>query len=221
MRNIFSKSKYSIKHQQKGMTLIELLVVLGIFSVITGLVMFDYGSFKSTTSTQNLANDIALSVRKAQSSAIGVRGVNATFKYGHGIHFTNNEDKSNLKAGSFKSFILFADIDSGKYYDYDNNNSISCGSTGIECEEVITINGIDEISTIFLEEIPQSSPDGMLDIVFRRPDPDAIFCYRSNVNSTCSTEFSYVKIEISNGQENEDRISRMITIWNTGQISVK
>jgi len=108
MFNYFLKYKNYSKQQQKGMTLVELLVVLSIFALITGLIMFDYGSFKSATSTQNLANDIALSVRKAQSYAIGVRGVGATFQYGHGIHFTTDNDDSNNLAGSNKSFILFS-----------------------------------------------------------------------------------------------------------------
>ena len=56
-----NKNKYN-----RGMTLVELIVVLAIFMIILGLTIFDYSSFKSTTTIQNLADDIALTIRKAQ-----------------------------------------------------------------------------------------------------------------------------------------------------------
>lgn len=225
MINNLHKLKYFFKKQQKGMTLVELLVVLSIFIMITGLIMFDYGSFKSATSTQNLANDIALSVRKSQSYAIGVRGVSATFQYGHGIHFTTNPDNSNILAGSNKSFVLFSDVPTGSpptyndRYNYPSSGICSTPTSENECEEILTILGADKINAIYLEDVKKT--EGMLDIVFRRPNPDAFFCFRVNVGDSCTTNASNVTIEVSNGKIGEDQITRKIMIWNTGQISVE
>ncbi len=240
MSKNFNKIKYCLKNQKKGMTLIELLVVIAIFTMISSFVMYDYGNFRSTTSTQNLANDIALSIRKAQSSAIGVRSIGSDFQYGHGIHFTNSSNMSNSMSGSNKSFILFKypkpqpvnkntnnsnnhynSHNSMRRYNYSNNNKgMNCGNPQVECEEIVSIKGPDEISTISLNGNPQSL-GGSLDIVFERPNPDALFCYRDNVNSTCQTDFSSVQIKVSKGQKSKNNlVTRTITVWNTGQISV-
>ena len=61
---------------------------------------------------------------------------------------------------------------------------------------------------------------GTLDILFKRPNPDAIFCFLSSPNSICSSA-SYVTITIVNNQDVNKIISQKITVWNTGQISVQ
>ena len=38
------------------MTLVELMVVLAIFAVVTSLTIFDYGSFRTSVSMQNITN---------------------------------------------------------------------------------------------------------------------------------------------------------------------
>ncbi len=209
------------KNTNKGMTLIELVVVLGIFVVVSSIIVFNYGSFKSTASTQNLANDVALSIREAQSNAIGVRGVNSDFKYGHGIHFTEDPDTSNIIAGSNKSFVLFADLNDDGVYNYPNSSSSStCSENMMECEGIITINSLDNINNIYLDGVPKNQT-GMIDILFKRPNPDAIFCYRTSYNANCQSDFSNISIEVSNGMLPPDEVTYMVTVWNTGQISVK
>jgi len=214
------KNKF-FKNGNKGMTLIELVVVLAIFVVISSIIVFNYSNFRSTTSTQNLANDVALSIREAQSNAIGVRGINSDFQYGHGIHFTTSTDTSNIVAGSNKSFILFVDLNSNGLYDYPgSSNNSTCGSYGIECEGIINISTIDNINDIYLDGVSKSQV-GMLDISFKRPNPDAIFCYRVNYSDGCQSNFSNVSIKVSNGKFPPDEVTRMVTVWSTGQISVK
>ncbi len=226
MFNFSKKFKFHFRDLHKGLTLIELLVVLAIFSVVSSMVMFDYGGFRSTTSTQNLVNDIALSIRKAQSSAIGVVKVDSTFQYGHGIHFSVNK-LSNSMIGSNKSFILFTDIGNSGYYK-NNNNSSNCNSpmSNNECEEMLNIKGPDKISSfsIYQNGVRNVKHNGFLDIVFTRPNPDASFCYRSTMNSPCtqtSTLASSITITITNDQDSKQPITKKITVWNTGQISVQ
>ena len=240
----------------RGMTLVELVVVLAIFIVVSGLTMFEYQDFRSGASAQTLADDIALSVRKAQSFAIGVRNTNADFSSGFGVHFSVSSQESAPTSGSNKQFILFADTGSepNKSYDYDSS-STSCDlisvSVGNECVEQISINSAEVISGIYLygssdaiggSDPLQVDPNGSLDIVFLRPEPDAFFCYRtnltSNLGSPCDTSslsenggISRVRIEISNpnipkkydetGNSIKSVGTKFITIWNTGYISIE
>lgn len=220
----FHKNKYN-----KGMTLLELLVVIFIFMVISSITIFNYGNFNSSLSLQNLADDIALSARRAQGFAIGVRGVRGSdnsFNEGYGIHFSTNPN-SLLYAGSNKSFVLFADITKpnettpNQKYDYTSGN---CGepTVGNECMEVLSITSADRIDSIYLNDNPDSvSSTGTVDILFYRPNPEPKFCYRSNpANSGCDEDssISSVKIRVTNDQN--PGVFKTIMISNNGQISV-
>jgi len=198
------------------MTLVELMVVLAIFIIITGLVIFDYGSFRSVTSTQNLANDIALSIRKAQSYAIGVRGIGTNFLIRHGVHFSTNPNTSEPQSGSNKSFVLFTDnvVLDGEY------NIGECASPSIsECQEILTISGADKISGFYFDD-SEFLKEGTLDILFERPNPDSIFCYKEDEGDDCLRGFSYVTIKVSNNREGNEEVAREIKVWRTGQIGV-
>lgn len=202
MPKIFHKNKC-----HKGFTLVELMVVISIFAILSSIMVFNYGSFKSSLSIQNLADDISLSIRKAQGYAIGVHSSNNSFISGYGVHFSTAENKS---------FILFANLDNNTEY----NNSSGCGNptSNNECLEVLNITSSDKISAISV--IGNGSPQtaDTLDIFFKRPQPEPTFCARINGSSTCilGTSVSFVKITISN----DNGIFKIITISNVGQISV-
>ena len=108
----------------------------------------------SFLSIKNLADDIALTVRRAQGFAIGVRGYSTDFSQGYGIHFTSNTG-SDIYAGSNKAFILFADISNYNQYD---NSSATCGepSAGDECLELLSITSMDKITEIYASELRRS-----------------------------------------------------------------
>lgn len=204
MSKIFHKNN-------KGFTLIELIVVISIFAILSSIMVFNYGSFKSSLSIQNLADDIALSVRKAQGYAIGVHGygISNSFDSGYGVHFSTAESTAGSvsgNVGSNKSFILFANINNDKEYD----SSPSCGdpTSSTECLEVLSITSADEIKEILLG----STSVATLDIMFKRPNPEPKFY----VNGSYDASISSVKIKISN----DNGISKIITISNVGQISV-
>ena len=108
MFNNFHNNKYN-----SGVTLIELLVVISIFLIISTTVIFNHGKLNSSLTTQNLADDIALSIRKVQNYAIGVHGVydpnssSSVFNYGYGVHISTEAEPSDIYSGSKKSFVLF------------------------------------------------------------------------------------------------------------------
>ena len=216
MSKNFHKNKYN-----SGVTLIELLVVIFIFMILTGITIFNYGKFNSSLSIQNLADDIALTVRRAQGFAIGVRGFGSSFNQGYGIHFTANQGSD--FAGSNKAFVLFADINTNPInkYHYDNSNICGSPSLGNECIEVLRIVSADEISAIYLNDGLNSLPQGgTVDILFKRPNPEPTFCVRSNLlsDSCDSGAISSVRIKISNITNPET--FKIITISNNGQINV-
>jgi len=213
MSKIFNKNKYNsdlIISMNKGLTIIELLVVVSIFMIITGITVFNYNSFNSSISTQNLADDIALTIRKAQGYAIGVRGLGVNkFDYGYGIHFTTNNSNSSLKSGSSTSFILFTDINDNKVYDYSED--IECGTfeNGDECVEVLNIKSADEIKEILVNSTLEDS----VDILFKRPKPEPNFYINGGIEPATSVDIKVSGPDLSSA-------TKFIKVSNTGQISV-
>ncbi len=218
MFKLRDKIKYS-----KGLTLIELMVVISIFLVITTIVIFNYEGFSSTVSLQNLTDDIALSIRKAQSFAIGARGVTGNFSNSYGVHFSNTTTvpSSNLEASS-KSFLMFSTTSPSKGYTVASGK---CSDGTNSCLESFGIVTEDIIKDIKLNDGEVSFTEGSyLDIIFTRPNPRATFCYRvSSVSSTCdavSSSISRATIVVSNGNPDNEKIKN-ISIQNTGQISIQ
>jgi len=208
----FHKDKYN-----SGLTLIELLVVISIFAIITSITIFNYGKFNSSSSLQNLADDIALTIRRAQGYAVGVRGLGDEFGYGYGIHFSTNPNVSDLAVGSNKSFILFMDMGASPDKSYGYNDDKTCGnpSSANECVEILSIKSSDKIDAIYLNDDFSSplDPSYAIDILFKRPNPEPTFCidmYCENISS--------VKIKILS--ENDSDVYKIVTVFNNGQISV-
>ncbi len=230
---------YSLKKKKyrAGMTLIELMVVLAIFAVVSSIVIFNYGNFKSTASLQNLAEDIALSIRSAQGYAIGVKSVGSAGEFpGYGIHFgpTSTTDTKGPK-----TFILFADIPSDtndistadKQYNF--NPTTPCNaehlSYGDECLQTTTIATSDQIIAICKGTDDSGcgisnpnptvyDPGASVDIVFVRPNQDAHFCYKPTQNvDGCDAGVSSVRIKI----QSIDGAQKIISVWNTGQVRIE
>jgi prepilin-type N-terminal cleavage/methylation domain-containing protein len=216
-----NKNKYN-----KGVTFVELMVVMAILAIMFATIIANYKNSRLTIVTQNLADDIALSIRKAQSYAIGVHRSTDSFDYGYGIHFSTNEDNLNPSLGSNKSFILFTDITNQKIYDKDSSNA--CGEpAGIptpdnECLEILQITSGDKIvaMNLVINGNLVKAIGGIVDITFKRPSPEPKFCHRNGQSNTCqqSSEITAVQIFISN--DANPGVYKVITISNTGQISV-
>ena len=213
-----NKNKYN-----SGITILELLVVISILIIISGITIFNYSKFKSSTTLQNLADDVALSVRRVQGYAIGVRGYNDNFNSAYGIHFTTNPTNSGFE-GSNKSIVLFVDVnDDGKYESGDK-----CGTPDLsnECLEVLNITSSDQVANVYINRGRDDilvSKGSSVDILFKRPNPEPYFCYNTvdGYSSDCTamgSDVSFVKIEISNPQSYD--VYKTIIIHNNGQISI-
>lgn len=222
-----------IKNKNAGLTLVELMVVISIFMVITGIAIFNYKNFDSSVSLQNLTDDIALAIRKAQSFAIGARGVDSgvtiDFNKSYGVHFTANPSPNGSLSGSDKSFLMFSvgSNEAKKYVDNSSLNSV-CG-TDNNCVELFTILTVDKIKEIRAyvgdELISSNNPTSSIDIIFTRPEPRASLCYRasSNAGSDCVPSVSSVSIIVSNGRDAQGEVekTKTISVQNTGQISIQ
>jgi len=158
-------SKFKIPNLQSGMSYVELVVVLSIFSIMSGVAVYNYGAFQGKIDVKNLANDIALKIVQAQNEASSGKfplyGSFGSNKPSYGVHFDRGLDP--------KSFVYFADLDTSKVY---NPGTLVCipGTTS-ECIEKINItkgNSVSDISVFYNNGSSISYPNGFY-ITFIRP----------------------------------------------------
>lgn len=191
------------------MTFIELIVVLSIFGMVSAVVMFRGGDFTRKINIQNLAQDFALAIRKAQSEALSGRLVSPT-----GTTFSEDSKVSyGIYINSANSFYYYSDINN------DNNlsSTSACGTAGGECISNINLNGGVITNICFDKKAGANNcyqPNAIAtNVLFVRPFPNAVI-----KNSAGPTSFSDVGITITTL---DSKFSRTIFISSTGQISVE
>src|SRR5512133_2633560 len=80
----------------RGFSLIEMIVVIGIIALLSTVTLSNYKDVSSRISLENLAQQIALTVRQAQVYGISVvRGTGSVYP-SYGVHFAGQN-----------SFVLF------------------------------------------------------------------------------------------------------------------
>ena len=208
---------YFTPSDNRGFSIIELMVVVGIFTLISGVLLGNYPLFSHKISVQNLAHQIALEIRQAQVFGLSVKEARPGCLEGtincfpaYGVYF------SALDRGSF---ILFNDSNNNKKYDFAAQDCSSPSNT--ECIEKISIASGDNIRDICGTDSSGqqkcASLLGQLDylnIVFVRPDPDA-----NIIGTAPGGDTLYSSAEISVEPPKKD-FCRIIKVWSTGQISV-
>jgi prepilin-type N-terminal cleavage/methylation domain-containing protein len=200
------------KNLSKGFTLIELIVVLAIFAIITGIALADQGNLNSNILVSNLAYEIGLSIRQAQSYGVGVRAVSTTggFDGAYGVSF--DVSKPNR-------IILFNDLNGDNLYEDGEEDSEL---------QVVNQQGNKIVATcVELDPGQKCTKDtgvGLLTITFKRPNPEAVFT-RASVDSdgniidgtmvNNATGPAYIVVNTASGNN-----CRVVTIQSTGQVSV-
>lgn len=192
MKSFFVKNKRVFK---KGFTLIEFMVVIGIFVVMTAIILTRYTKLKSNVSIDTLAQDVALSIRKAQLFSVGVRETDSALGKiippGYGISVPQT-----TAPGADKTYMFFADLNfpiqgGNKEYD-DMSGGVVCGTSMLdnnqECLETMIISSEEYINATYVNGSPCNS---RLDIVFTRPNLTATI-------SCGGSTYSEAKIEIKN-----------------------
>lgn len=149
--------------ERAGFTLIELLVITGIIVVISTIVLANNNRFGGVVLLQNLAYNIALSIREAQVYGISVqRFQTGTFSAGYGVHFS---------LSSPDTYVLFADaIQENGLYDCPQPGTDNC-----ELVQTTTISSGYSIRDICVSPVSGSEICGVdkIDVLFKRPEPDA------------------------------------------------
>ncbi len=185
--------------KQKGFTILELVVSISIFAMMTALVLSKYGKFNQGVLLTNLAYDVALSIRNAQSYGLSVKSSDRSandFDEPYGVHFDMY---------SREKFIFFVGSMDKLYYDNQTTQSLS----------TTQIKRGSSISNLCVVNSSNGSCDNVinLDIIFKRPDPSAII-----VESKADSKvYSRAEITVSAS----DKTTKKIIVNSTGQISVK
>lgn len=215
-----------------GMTFIELIVVLGIFGAIASTVLFNYRDFSENVNLKNLAQNIALQIKRAQTDAVSGKQPIITdtqlnagalpfgWKPSYGVAF-NIEDGS--VEGTRRFFYFFNRTDTNNFpdmNDFEGSTYISpCGSQpDSECLEEIVITGGEFVSGVCLgfDDITADNCDGTdsekVYISFTRPRSNAVI-----IESGGGTAYANAYIEISSPGGPHKRIA----IWESGYISIQ
>lgn len=188
---------------ESGFTLIELLVVTAILILITGLMLANNTKFGGKVLLENLAYDMALSVRQAQVYGISVQRFGADiYSAGYGMHFSLSTPTTyTLFADAVQADGMFTAGETVSSYSIDRGYQVAklCAPAGTD------MNTCQSVS--------------QLDILFKRPEPDAWIsadgnsCLVSSLNceesarvvlSSPAGEYADFVVDI-NGQVSVDR----------------
>jgi len=201
--------------KSKGFTLLELIVSIAIFVFMTALLIAKFGNFNQSALLTNLAYDVAITLRTAQTFSISSVNANTgatPFQYPHGVHITTATTPANPETDNTK-IIMFTDVNSDGKYNPSSSDVI---------ENIYTLSRGAVISYLCIGDENNCAPAkrgpsdinlSSADITFRRPDPSALI-----VGSAASGFQQSVYIEISiPGVTNG---TRAIVVSNNGQIYV-
>ncbi len=139
-------------HSHRGFTLIELMVTVGIFATISSIILARNSTFDNEVLLNDLAYDVALSIREAQQYGINVRASEGLFDRPYGIYFQKNTT----------TYYEFADRDNDGVYDAPGElvKTFTLGRGAI----VQTLCNLSASNCTLTD----------LTVLFKRPDPDAI-----------------------------------------------
>ncbi|MBP9714883.1 MAG: type II secretion system protein [Candidatus Pacebacteria bacterium] len=201
----YKLSKRPICHQA-GMTYVELIVVLSIFSIFSGIAIFNYKDFQVKVDIKNLANDIALQIVEAQKSALNGKlpppsqqSLDPEWKPSYGIYFDTDLPTS---------FVYFVDTFANKEFD---TSSIPCNN---ECLDVINIIKGNSIAGIqYFDSTGDHGVSGDFSITFTRPDSGATFV----LNHSILSDIDRVEIWVSSPGLATYSI---ITIYPSGRVEI-
>ncbi len=198
-------SKIQLKKDSQGFTLVEFIVIMAIFAVMVGVVLFNFTGFRSKITLDNLAQDIAISIRQIQTSAgasISTTDLPEN-EIPRGIFFPYNPD-----LGTYDSkFITFQDNNENGLYDDGEEIDTIVFQTPDRITDIVY--GSDMVS-LLTPLGPQS-----LGITFRRFSTGAKF---TDTSGSTISNAGIVRIKVTA----VDRVtSRFITISRIGQVSVQ
>jgi len=136
----------------RGFTLVELIVTVGIFALVSASIIARNAQFDEQVLLNDMAYDMALSIRRAQNYGINVRGSEGAFDRPYGIFFESGTT----------TYAFFSDTDGDDTYDEPEEllETFMLGR-GAMVSQLCDLDGGD------------CNPTKDLTVLFKRPDPDA------------------------------------------------
>lgn len=192
----------------KGFTLVELMVSVAIFAMMTALVVVKYGSFNQSVLLTNLAYDVALTIRTAQTYGLSVKAPtdsSPTFSSAYGVTIGTDTIACAGANSDSQQFLMFADT-----YPSSTGNAI-CDSNDILTSTYAIKRG-GSVSQVCAGAGSCTLGAGRLDITFKRPDPHATICF--NGASSCGHTYAEIVLKAS------DNSTRKIIVRSNGQITI-
>ncbi len=148
------------KTHSSGFTLIELLAVLGVIVLVSTIIFANNSRFGGSVILENLAHEVALSIRQAQTYGVSVlrsgSGSQSKFSEAHGVHFDART------VNSRRSYVIYADRNGNGLYNSGNSELI---------QSFAFASGYG-ISALYTDDCSTATTQ-ILDITFRRPEPEA------------------------------------------------
>lgn len=190
------KAHKSLSSRLSGFTLIELIVTISIFVFMTALVLSRYNDYYSGTIFKNLAYDIAITIREAQSYGISVKVRTDNFSKAYGVYFPGSSGPQNFALTS-----------------YDINSYTS----GVSERDYILKHGAVFSQLLVSVDDATYTSANELAIIFQRPNPEAIICAKVGVEAQNCTGYKYAKIVLK--AVNDSTIT--VKVNTTGQISIE
>jgi len=207
-----------MKKNKKGFTVAELIIVITIFSILAGVTLANFGSFRESIDLSNLAQQIAIYIKKAQitgslgrlpsASVVSVALRNdLAWVPTYGVHF---EKGSN-------SFCYFVDVDNksnlSAYRKFSDISPCS-GNEGIEGVDVKA----GQITDLCVK-LPTSTCNSQdhLDITFQRPNLSAVILGDISTNNAQNpAESAEICLKSLSGKR-----EKAIVVHQVGQIIIK
>gem|GEM_PF-851141 len=182
----------------RGFTLVEVLVSIGIFTVLTGVVLANYRGYNTNALFANASEDIVLALRQAQVYGVGTKRVGASFEVPYGVYL-------NTDALNRNGFKFFADINGNHLFDINEDAGLINNATKWG-------NSI-SVTSLLCDGIACGTTYGA-NVTFERPNPDAFIA-----NAT-SQAVSKGLLTIILTDSNTGKTST-ISITSAGQISLQ
>jgi prepilin-type N-terminal cleavage/methylation domain-containing protein len=214
MHNILNKDILKSTNKQKGFSLPELIIVIAIFSIVTSVAMFNQSKLNGSTLLTNMAYEVGLAIREAQTYGISVRSGDSigNFSGQYGAYFNTSTETSR------RQVIVFADgsipgnkadymYDTGEeryVYEFESGkgNKISAICTGDLSGNACT-DGIPGIS------------ESSVAVLFKSPNPSALV---SPVIEGQDARLTPVYIVVSSADGDDCRV---VIVEPTGQVRVE
>lgn len=199
---------------KKGFTLVEMLVAVAIFTMMSAIILYNYPEFNNASALDNLAHQIALSIREAQVYGISVRQTQSGYA-GYGIFVDRSAPNS---------FILFTDKDNSKTYDEAAGEMVS--QFTINAGNFIQDLCYNLQSSTYSVNSSKIATCGSqtLTIVFTRPDPDAFISVIDRNGIAVPAYGSATSPNVSGEivlSSNRGTYRKIIQVYTTGQITVR